>query len=68
MLALSEHGPAFRSADAALAQVGWIGQTGAVYALHDPPRAGREPGSYEALYVRIGTYVPNGRGGVLLED
>lgn len=31
-------------------QVGWIGQTGAVYALDDPPRDWREPGGYSPLY------------------
>jgi hypothetical protein len=31
-------------------QVGWIGQTGNVYALDDPPYDDREPGSFAPLY------------------
>jgi hypothetical protein len=40
-----------------MAQVGWMGQTGAVYRLDDEPRDGREPGSYRPLYVQIGEWV-----------
>lgn len=31
-------------------QVGWIGQTGAVYALDDAPYDTREPGGFSPLY------------------
>lgn len=53
----SVHGEAFDADRMALAQVGWIGQTGEVYALTDPPRDGRERGGYAPLYIQIGTYV-----------
>lgn len=45
-----------------MAQVGWLGQTGTVYALHDPPRVDREPGSYSPLYIAIGCWEDLGDG------
>ena len=45
-----------RDSSTAMAPVGWIGQTGAVYALDDPPRDGRERGGYAHLYLQIGTW------------
>lgn len=43
-------------------QVGWLGQTGAVYELDDEPNDGREPGSYGPLYVQIGVWEDLGAG------
>lgn len=52
----SVHGTAFEGGNMALAQVGWIGQTGEVYALNDPPMDSREPGSHSPLYIQVGVY------------
>lgn len=49
-------GGTFEGGNMALAQVGWIGQTGEVYALHDPPMDSREPGSFSPLYMQVGVY------------
>jgi hypothetical protein len=40
-----------------MAQIGWMGAKGAVYALDDEPRDEREPGSYRPLYVQLGEWV-----------
>lgn len=39
-----------------MAQVGWIGQTGEVYALGDPPFDNREPGGFSPLYISVGVW------------
>jgi hypothetical protein len=57
------HGDAFQAENAAMSQVGWLGHTGAVYGLHDPPRDSREPGGYSALYIQIGVYVTDPESG-----
>lgn len=67
MISTSKHGPAFRASDAALAQVGWIGQTNRVYGLDEKP-ADTEPGGFAPLYMKVGDYVSDGDGRVRLED
>lgn len=32
-------------------QIGWLGQTGEVYRLDEPPTAHTEPGSFGPLYI-----------------
>lgn len=49
--------PRVNSQNLALAQVGWIGQTGEVYALDDQPMDSREPGSFQPLYIAIGKWI-----------
>lgn len=40
-----------------MAQIGWAGRSGAVYALDDEPcRDQREPGGYRPLYVQVGVW------------
>jgi hypothetical protein len=39
-----------------LAQVGWLGQTGGIYALDDAPYDSREPGGFAPLLIQIGTW------------
>lgn len=41
-----------------MVQVGWLGQSGEVYALAEPPY-GIEKGSFAPLYMSIGTYELN---------
>lgn len=60
--------PRERSKDMTIAQVGWLGQSGSVYALDDPPRGGREPGSYSPLYIQIGTWEHLGDGRYGIND
>lgn len=57
-LAMSIHRAPLPASDRpAMAQVGWLGQTGAVYALASPPSKSSEPGSYTPLYMQIGVWV-----------
>ena len=57
VLAQSKHAdPLPWSSTLAMAQVGWIGGTGEVYALDDPPYDGREPGSFSPLYMAVGVW------------
>ncbi|MFJ8815453.1 hypothetical protein [Amycolatopsis thermoflava] len=50
----------------ALRQVGWLGQSGTVYALGEKPR---ESGGFTPLYIQIGTYHQDpGSGRYLLDD
>lgn len=42
-----------------LRQIGWIGQTGAVYALDDQPMDEREKGGFQPLLIQTGTFVYN---------
>jgi hypothetical protein len=53
---------------AAMAQVGWLGQTGCLYALADPPHDPREPGGYAPLYLQLGTWVELEPGVWVVED
>lgn len=68
---LHQHGDVIdreRSASVALAQVGWIGQSGGVYALNDQPMDGREPGSFQPLYISVGTWEDLGDGHYGIKD
>ena len=68
-LAQHIHGPTLpRDSNLALAQVGWIGATGEVYALDDQPRDGREPGSYSPLYLALGVWEHLGDGKYGIKD
>jgi hypothetical protein len=51
---------------AAMAQVGWLGFSGAVYRLDDPPRDHREKAGYQPLYIQIGVweYLGDGKYGI----
>lgn len=63
VLSPSTHAPVVPSADRpVIAQVGWLGASGAVYALDDQPLDGREPGSFSPLYIRVGTWEDLGDG------
>lgn len=42
-----------------MVQVGWLGATGEVYPLNEPPKSNQEPGSYAPLYMSIGQYELN---------
>ena len=57
-----------RGSEVALSQVGWLGQTGTVYALDDEPRDCREPGSYAPLLIQIGTWVDLGGGHYAIKE
>jgi hypothetical protein len=62
-LSLSKHALVVPSRDRpVIAQVGWLGATGTVYALDDQPLDGREPGSFSPLYIRVGTWEHLGDG------
>jgi hypothetical protein len=63
-LAPHAQGAVFDATCRAMAQVGWLGQAGAVYGLHDQLREGREPGGFRPLYIQVGVYqqVDNGDG------
>jgi hypothetical protein len=50
-----------------MAQIGWVGQSGAVYALGDEPHDRREPGSYRPLYVQLGERVDAGGKWIIRE-
>lgn len=52
----------------ALAQVGWIGQSGGVYALDDQPMDAREPGSFQPLYIAVGAWEDLGDGHYGIKD
>jgi hypothetical protein len=39
-----------------MSQVGWLGQTGTVYPLDGPSPSLSEPGSYQPIYIQIGTW------------
>lgn len=43
-------------------QIGWLGQTGAVYEFDDAPYDGREPGGFSPLYIQVGTWEDLGDG------
>lgn len=60
--------PREHSLNKVLAQVGWIGQSGQVYALDDQPMDGREPGSFQPLYIQIGTWEDLGAGRFGIKD
>lgn len=53
---------------AVMAQVGWAGHTGSVYALDDEPRDRREPGGYTPLYIQIGIWEHLGDGRYGIKD
>jgi hypothetical protein len=56
-LAQSKHGSALpHDSNLAISQVGWLGATGEVYALDDPPYDSREPGSFTPLYMAVGVW------------
>ena len=58
-----EHGPALPRDDrTVMAQVGWLGASGAVYALDDQPLDGREAGSFTPLYLGLGVWEDLGDG------
>ena len=52
----------------AMAQVGWIGQTGNVYGLDDQPYDSREPGGFSPLYIAVGMWTQIGDGGWVIDD
>ena len=54
--------PLPRDANPVMAQVGWLGASGTVYALGDSPSDGRERGSYSPIYIQIGTWEDLGDG------
>jgi hypothetical protein len=60
--------PIPRSSTLAMVQVGWIGATGEVYALNDPPYDQREPGSFSPLYMSIGCWEDLGDGHYAIKD
>lgn len=55
------HLPREMSNDRVWAQVGWLGQSGTVYALDDDV-AENEPGGFRELYVSIGAWKDLGDG------
>lgn len=68
-LRLHVHAEALRHDDPrAFAQVGWICQTGAVYALDDAPGRDREPGSFQPLYIAVGVWEDLGDGKYRIKD
>lgn len=67
MLSMSVHADAIQAEDAALAQVGWLGQTGHVYGLHEKPGY-TEKGGFTPLYIQVGHYVATEDGSKILED
>jgi hypothetical protein len=46
---------------AAICQIGWLGQSGETYAMGTPLEEihAKEPGSYQPLYIQIGTWEYN---------
>ena len=64
---MSVQGAKFEGGSAAFAQVGWLGQTGAVYALDGRPGDG-EGGGFTPLYIQVGQYVTDEAGRKRLED
>lgn len=67
MIRMSNQAPAFQAEDAALAQIGWLGQTGQTYGLDDKP-GDTERGGFTPLYIQVGRYVTNEHGSKILED
>lgn len=64
-----KHGsPLHRDSNLVMAQNGWVGHTGRVYALDDPPRDSRELGGYSPLYIAIGTWEHLGDGKYGIKD
>ena len=57
-----------RNPGLALNHVGWLGQSGTVYALDDEPHGPREPGSYAPLLMQIGTWEDLGDGHYAIKD
>jgi hypothetical protein len=58
-LSLSDHGPTIpreQSMNTAIAQIGWIGKTGTVYRLDQPPTSSSEPGGFAPLLISVGTW------------
>lgn len=51
-----------------MAQVGWMGFTGNVYALDDQPFDAREPGGFGPLYIPVGTWEDLGDGHYAIKD
>lgn len=50
---------------AVMRQIGWVGQTGMVYAMDAEPSR-KEKGSYQPLYIQIGVweYLGDGKYGI----
>ena len=68
-LKLYEHGqPLPPDSRAAMAQVGWLGASGAIYPLHKGPFHGEEPGSFAPLYVQVGVWEEIGPGCWIIKD
>lgn len=68
-LAQSKHAaPLPQTSTLAMAQVGWMGFTGEVYALADPPYDQREPGGLSPLYIALGTWEDLGDGHYAIKD
>jgi len=52
------------NSSAALAQVGWVGASGTVYAFDQPAEVLElaEPSGYEPIYVAVGSWAYRGNG------
>ncbi len=69
VLSQSIQGPRLpRDDERVMAQVGWIGQTGEVYAPDDQPMDSREPGGFSPLWMAIGTWEHLGDGKYGIRD
>lgn len=67
VLSLHKQGPRLaHNSKQVMSQIGWVGQTGSVYAIDDEPRDSREPGSYQPLYISVGVweYLGDGKYGI----
>jgi hypothetical protein len=63
------HGPTVpRESNLVLKQIGWLGQTGQVYAYDDQPMDSREPGSFTPLYFAVGVWEDLGDGQYGIKD
>lgn len=66
---MHQHGPVLPSdSNLAIAQVGWLGETGTVYELDDQPLDVREPGSFTPLYIAVGVWEDLGDGHFGIKD
>jgi hypothetical protein len=65
------HGPTLpreQSTNMALAQIGWLGQTGGIYHLGAAPSKDQEPGGYSPLYLSVGVWEDLGEGHYGIKD
>lgn len=67
VLDMAKQGPRLgHNSRAVMAQVGWLGHSGSVYALDDEPHDQRERGGYAPIYLQVGRweYLGDGKYGI----